>query len=141
MSLLTGPLLAIYCVFGLSQRIHGSSFLFPRYVDSVIRGSGRGEEPSGANVPSLIRIRLNAFDWFAAIVVSQENRFRNIPATVRNRRFRSCRNLIRTLPTMCYDPRHVEDIDGPSEDHCVDALHYGLTRVKHFFRSVRTTGL
>jgi hypothetical protein len=35
------------CVFGLSQRIHGSSFLVPRYVDSAIRGSGRGEEPSG----------------------------------------------------------------------------------------------
>ena len=51
------------------------------------------------------------------------------------------RNLIRTLPTMCYDSRHVEDIDGRSEDHCVDALRYGLTRVKHFFRSVRTTGL
>ena len=33
-------------VFGLSQWIHGSSFLFPRYVDSAVRGSGRGEEPS-----------------------------------------------------------------------------------------------
>jgi len=42
----------------LNQWIHGSSFLFPRYVDSVIRGFGRGEEPSGANVPRLIRIRL-----------------------------------------------------------------------------------
>src|SRR6266849_2878622 len=35
------------CVFGLSQRIHGSSFLFARYVDSAIRRSGKGEEPSG----------------------------------------------------------------------------------------------
>jgi hypothetical protein len=30
---------------------------FPRYVDSVIRGSGRGEEPSGGNVLRLIQIR------------------------------------------------------------------------------------
>ena len=45
-------------VFGLNQRIHGSSFLFPRYVDSVNCGSGRGEEPSGANVLRLIQIRL-----------------------------------------------------------------------------------
>jgi hypothetical protein len=29
-----------------------------RYVDSVIRGSGKGEEPSGANALRLIRIRL-----------------------------------------------------------------------------------
>src|SRR5678815_1748258 len=28
------------CVFGLSQRIHDSSFLFPRYIGSTIRGSG-----------------------------------------------------------------------------------------------------
>jgi hypothetical protein len=45
------------CVLGLSQRMHGPSFLFPRYVDSAIRGSGRGEEPRGANVLGLIRIR------------------------------------------------------------------------------------
>jgi hypothetical protein len=35
------------CVFGLSHWIHSSFFRFPRYIDSVIRGSGRGEEPSG----------------------------------------------------------------------------------------------
>src|SRR5438034_6827388 len=34
---------------------YGSSSLFPRYVDSVIRGFGRGEEPSGANVLRLIQ--------------------------------------------------------------------------------------
>ena len=33
-------------------------FFFPRYVDSAIRGSGRGEEPSGGNVLRLIQIRL-----------------------------------------------------------------------------------
>src|SRR4030095_2562868 len=48
------------CVFGLSQRIHGSSFLFPRYVDSASYGSGRGEEPSGASVLRLIQIRSTA---------------------------------------------------------------------------------
>src|SRR5437899_12689912 len=51
------------CVFELSQRIHGSSFLFPRYVDSAIRGSGRGEEPSGENVLRLIQIRLMTRVW------------------------------------------------------------------------------
>src|SRR5437773_2619640 len=34
---------------------YGSSSLFPHYVDSVIRGFGRGEEPSGANVLRLIQ--------------------------------------------------------------------------------------
>ena len=33
-------------------------FPFPRYIDSAVRGSGRGEEPSGGKVLRLIRIRL-----------------------------------------------------------------------------------
>ena len=35
-------------------------FLFPRYIDSVIRGSGKGEEPSGGSALRLIQIRLTA---------------------------------------------------------------------------------
>ena len=45
-------------VFELNRWIHGSSFLFLCYVDSVVCGSGRGEEPSGGNVLRLIQIRL-----------------------------------------------------------------------------------
>jgi hypothetical protein len=42
--------------------------------------------------------------------------------------FRSCRNLIRTLPALCYDKARPEDVDSDSEDHCYDALRYELTR-------------
>ena len=55
--------------------------------------------------------------------------------------FRTCRNLIRTLPSLPYSTRNPEDLDSDAEDHCVDALRYSLTRVKHFFRSARVTGL
>lgn len=55
--------------------------------------------------------------------------------------FRACRNLIRTLPALPYSPRNPEDLDTNAEDHAVDALRYGLTRVKHFFRSVRVIGI
>src|SRR5262249_35447699 len=48
------------CVFGLSQRIHGSSFLPPQSYVLVVCGSGRGEEPSGGKVLRLIQIRLAA---------------------------------------------------------------------------------
>lgn len=40
--------------------------------------------------------------------------------------FNTCRNLIRTLPSLVYDTRHPEDIADGSEDHCFDALRYGL---------------
>ena len=42
--------------------------------------------------------------------------------------FRSCVNLIRTLPALPYDETHVEDVDTDAEDHAYDALRYGLMR-------------
>src|SRR5206468_11793053 len=40
--------------------------------------------------------------------------------------FNTCRNLIRTLPSLVYDTRHPEDIANGSEDHAFDSLRYGL---------------
>lgn len=40
--------------------------------------------------------------------------------------FDSCVNLIRTLPALPYDAHRVEDVDTHAEDHCYDALRYGL---------------
>jgi hypothetical protein len=41
--------------------------------------------------------------------------------------FSTCKNLIRTLPTLAYDKVRVEDVDTKQEDHAYDALRYGLT--------------
>jgi hypothetical protein len=41
--------------------------------------------------------------------------------------FDTCRNLIRTLPTMQHDPRRPEDMDSTGDDHCADALRYAVT--------------
>lgn len=41
--------------------------------------------------------------------------------------FENCTNLIRTLPSLVYDKRNVEDIDTDGEDHAYDALRYMLT--------------
>lgn len=38
--------------------------------------------------------------------------------------FRTCKNLIRTLPALCYDDTNVEDIDTDMEDHAYDELRY-----------------
>ena len=44
--------------------------------------------------------------------------------------FVDCPNLARTLPLMLRDDKNPEDIDTTLEDHCVDALRYGLTHVQ-----------
>lgn len=40
--------------------------------------------------------------------------------------FSSCVNLIRTLPSLPYDPNKPEDVDTRAEDHLYDCLRYGL---------------
>jgi Terminase large subunit, T4likevirus-type, N-terminal len=55
--------------------------------------------------------------------------------------FRGCRNLIRTLPAMVYSRTNPDDIDDSCEQHAVDALRYGLTRLKTEFRLMRVYGI
>ena len=43
--------------------------------------------------------------------------------------FKSCTNLIRTLPLLTKDPHKPEDVDTDLEDHAADALRYGLMRM------------
>ena len=38
--------------------------------------------------------------------------------------FKSCKNVIRTLPTLIYDEKHPEDVDTTMEDHLYDAIRY-----------------
>jgi hypothetical protein len=44
--------------------------------------------------------------------------------------FSTCRDLIRTLPSMVYSRSRPEDIDDACEQHLVDGLRYGLSRKK-----------
>jgi|FLYL01.1.fsa_nt_gi hypothetical protein len=44
----------------------------------------------------------------------------------RLRIMRSCQNTIRTLPALVHSTQNVEDVDTSGEDHCYDALRYGL---------------
>ena len=40
--------------------------------------------------------------------------------------FTTCRNFIRTIPSLVYDEVHVEDIDTKQEDHIYDECRYLL---------------
>ncbi len=40
--------------------------------------------------------------------------------------FEDCRNMIRTIPQLCYDPTRPEDVNTGQEDHLYDALKYFL---------------
>jgi len=38
--------------------------------------------------------------------------------------FNTCKDFIRTIPTLCYDPREAEDLDTSQEDHIADEWRY-----------------
>lgn len=40
--------------------------------------------------------------------------------------FDTCKHFIRTIPTLVYDQRHIEDIDTTQEDHIYDECRYVL---------------
>lgn len=40
--------------------------------------------------------------------------------------FKTCTNLVRTLPMLVHDTKNPEDLDSDGEDHAADALRYGL---------------
>ena len=42
--------------------------------------------------------------------------------------FRTCTNLVRTLPALPHSRTNPDDIDTDAEDHVADALRYGLSR-------------
>jgi hypothetical protein len=44
--------------------------------------------------------------------------------------FRTCVNILRTLPTLIHDDIHPEDLDSKGEDHAADALRYFLQTVR-----------
>jgi PBSX family phage terminase large subunit len=44
--------------------------------------------------------------------------------------FSTCVNAIRTLPELPFDKVRVEDVDTHAEDHCFDAIKYGLTNYR-----------
>jgi hypothetical protein len=51
--------------------------------------------------------------------------------------FNTCRNLIRTLPSLVYSRVHPELVDDSCELHAVDALRYALGRKKIVARTPR----
>lgn len=40
--------------------------------------------------------------------------------------FSTCKHFIRTIPSLVYDQKHVEDIDTSQEDHIYDECRYVL---------------
>ena len=43
--------------------------------------------------------------------------------------FNTCKNFIRTVPSLCYDTLNVEDIDTSAEDHVYDECRYVLMHI------------
>ncbi len=43
--------------------------------------------------------------------------------------FNTCKNFIRTIPSLCYDSANVEDIDTATEDHIYDECRYVLMHI------------
>lgn len=107
-----------------AERAHESGLHITGYADPSIWDGSRGENiaeqmqregiyflpAENARLPGLMQVhRRLAFD---------QNGFSSV------RVFSTCRDSIRTLPALCYDPRRCEDVDTAAEDHIYDEWRY-----------------
>lgn len=54
--------------------------------------------------------------------------------------FTNCPNAIRTIPNLPRDPKNIEDVDTDADDHCYDAVTYGLQRKRSSGGVVKVRG-
>lgn len=54
--------------------------------------------------------------------------------------FKTCREAIRTIPTLARDPDNIEDVNTEGEDHAYDAIRYGLQFRAGTSGQVKTVG-
>ena len=55
--------------------------------------------------------------------------------------FNSCRQFIRTVPTLTRDTRDPDDVDSNAEDHIADETRYRLMATKKELTVMKLTGL
>ena len=55
--------------------------------------------------------------------------------------FSTCRQFIRTMPSLPRDPRDMEDLDTTAEDHIADACRYRIMRVTSRVQTQRIRSL
>jgi len=46
--------------------------------------------------------------------------------------FSTCINMIRTIPSLVYDPNNIQDVDSSGEDHAADDLRYFLQTLRDY---------
>lgn len=88
-----------------------------------------GYEKSGVDIMSE---EFAKFNWRVPILRSNKDRlngwriFKQFLTQKKIFFFRTCENLIRTLPILTYDRYGQDDLDTHQEDHCADAIRYGI---------------
>lgn len=88
-----------------------------------------GYEKSGADIMAR---EFSIVNWRVPILKANKDRingwriFKQFLAQKKIFFFENCENLIRTLPLLVYDRFKTDDIDSHQEDHCADAIRYGI---------------
>jgi len=89
----------------------------------VMQNRYREIKGSGLNLVRGVNDRLNG--W-ALLREYLKPYIREGELTAKLQIFSTCTNLIRTLPSLVYDTRRVEDLDTDGDDHAADAIRYGI---------------
>lgn len=90
-------------------------------IADVLRKNGVGK--SGTNIPVLLPSHK---DRIAGWALMHQLLYHDKHTPPKLRYFRTCKDSIRTIPTLIYDEKKVEDLDTGGEDHAADTDRYFL---------------
>ena len=115
-------------------------------IDSAaFSNSGMGSRADEMNNKFGLRWKPSEKGWnsrLAGISAIHQRLATRADGTIGLKIFKSCANLIRTLPSLTYDATNGEDVSQNCEDHAFDCLRYGLTRSRrHYFIETRVFGI
>lgn len=98
---------------------------FAETIADIMRKNGIGK--AGGNMPLLLP---STKDRIAGWTLMHQYLAHHNGRLPRIRFFSTCKNAIKTIPSLIHDKHKVEDLDSDGEDHAADAIRYFLQTLK-----------
>jgi len=106
-------------------------------IAEILQKNGMGK--SGTNVPMIIPSPKGPGSRIAGWANMHQYLYHDTMTQPKLRYFSTCFDSIRTIPTLVYSERNVEDLNSDGEDHCADADSYFLRTLKNKITKVPKT--
>jgi hypothetical protein len=98
-------------------------------IADILKRNGVGVP--GTKIPALVESLGGPSSRISRAQILKQKLYHKDGVKPKIRFFSTCFNIIRTIPELIYDEKHVEDIDSKSDDHAYDSLTYLIQKLEN----------